>query len=154
MPLTIDNKGLLSGIDRLLKTIDQAQDDGLDAGAALLQAVDQSTTAYRGMSGATRDSTMAARMGPGYDAKAGAAYSAAQAALSGFTGHAGQAVSQDSGVTLAAGEKGALLTNFTDYADKLEIENAGEKAHIGPTISAEGPEVTRIIANFSKRALG
>ncbi len=154
MPFSIDNKSILAGLDRLLRAIDGAQDDGLDAGAALLQGVDSSTTAYRGMSGATRDSTMAARLGPNYDGRASAAYAAAQSDLAGFTGHQGKAVSQDSGVTLGAGEKGIILTNFTDYADQLEIADGGAKSHLGPTILAEGQEVTRIIANYSKQKLG
>jgi len=157
MPFTVDDSAILAGLDRLLATIEQEiVPAGLDAGAALLEAVDKSTTAYAGMSGATRDSTTAYAIGPKRDgsAKSSAGYAAAQAALAGFTGHSGQPLSQDAGITLADAEQGIILTNFTDYADKLEVEQAGAKAHLGDSLLSEATELTRIVANHSKARLG
>lgn len=153
MSITINDKGLEQGLDKLLRTIDQSHDAGLGAGAALLEAVDKSTTAYLGMSGATRASSFAAPLDERYSAKAQAAYSEAASLLAGFQGHSGKPLLEDSGVSLGVGEKGIILTTPTDYAADLEIERAGEKAHLGPTMSAEAGEVTRIIANFSRQAL-
>lgn len=156
MPLQIDDSGLLAGLAGLMGRIDQVTDAGLAEGAHHLQSVDQETEAYAGMSGATRASTTAYVIGPGHDgsAEAAAGYAAASAALANFTGHNGTAVRQNSGVQLQEDEKGIILTNFTSYADKLETENAGEKAHIGPTIFSEGRIVTQIVADVSKRGLG
>jgi len=155
MPLLLDDDALLAGLTGLLSRIDAGTDTGLTEGAAHLRSVDQETEAYNGMSGATRDSATAYPIGLGKDGSAESAvgYAAAAAALSGFVGHAGSAVRQDSGVRLAEGQKGIILTNFTDYADALETEDAGAKAHLGPTIFSEARTVTQIVADASKRGL-
>lgn len=148
MPLLIDDTGLFAGLTGLLQHIDQGADVGLSAGAAVMQDDMQATTAHGDQSGATRASYTAYVIGPDQDgsAEASAGYSAAAAALTGFTGHEGKPLREDSGITLGEGERGIILTAFTDYQDKLEIDNAGEKATIGPTLQADAEGVTALVA--------
>ena len=146
----LDTTDLERGLTALLARIDAGSDAGLDEAASLIQSTDEETDAYRGQSGATRGSTLAARLGPDYAGKAASAYSVAQTLLAGFTGHTGKPYSEDSGLVLANGEKGVMLTNFTDYAENLETDNAGEKAHIGPTIRQTAQTSTQLIAGFLK----
>lgn len=155
MPITIDDRGLYTGLQRLLAQIDQATDVGLARGADHLEQVARATSAYEGMSGATRASTTAYAIGPGKDGSAEATqgFAAAAAQLTGFSGHQGQAVSQDSGVVLGPDEKGIILTVFTDYIDALESELAGDKAFLGPTLVAEDTTVTALVAEASREAL-
>lgn len=155
MPFVIDDKGLYTGLDRLLATIDEATDTGLERGADHLEAVAQATTAYVGMSGATRESTTAYVIGPGKDGSTEAAegLAAAQAALAGFSGHQGQPLSQDSGVVLGSDQKGIILTSFTSYVDILEREDVADKAFLGPTLASEDTTVTQIVAEASREAL-
>ncbi len=156
MPLSVDDTGLLTGLDRLLQAIDQATDDGLADGADLMQADLQATRAHGDQSGATRASYRAYPIGPGHDgsAESTSGYAAAADDLSGFTGHGGQALRQDSGVVLGADQKGIILTSFTDYQDKLETENAGDKATLGPTLQQDAEQATVMVAAASKRRLG
>lgn len=153
--LTTDATGLIAGVAALLRAIEQGADDGLDAGAALMEQTDAQTDAYVGMSGATRRSTFATRIGPnkGSDAEADRAYSEAADVLVGFTGHSGRPFIGDSGIILADGERGIILSNGTDYADKLEVESAGLKAHIGPTVQATADQVTALVAAGIKAAM-
>jgi len=155
MPITIDDRGLYTGLERLLARIDQVTDTGLARGADHLEQVARATSAYEGMSGATRASTTAYAIGPNSDGSAEATqgFAAAVDQLTGFTGHQGQAVSQDSGVVLGPDEKGIILTVFTDYIDLLERELAGDKAFLGPTLASEDTTVTAIVAEASREAL-
>lgn len=140
----------------MMAAIEEGVSAGLDQGAALVESVDKATTAYEGMSGATRESTTAYAIGPGKDgsAKVAEGYAAAQGALAGFTGHSGKPFRGDSGITLGPDERGIILTNYTDYADKLETEMAGAKAHLGDSMLSEATEITRIVANHTKQRLG
>ncbi len=148
MPLLIDDSELLAGLTGLLAHVDRGTDAGLAIGAAGMEADMKATQAHGDQSGATRDSYTAYVVGPNRDGSAEAAegYSAAAAALTGFTGHAGKALKEDSGVVLGEGEKGIILTAFTDYQDRLEIDNAGEKAVLGPTLQADAEAVTGLVA--------
>lgn len=46
-----------------------------------------------------------------------------------------------------------ILSSATDYQYKLETENAGQKAVLGPTIAGAGDDFTRAAAEGSKAAL-
>lgn len=46
-----------------------------------------------------------------------------------------------------------ILSSATDYQYKLETENAGQKAVLGPTIAGAGDDFTRAAAEGSKDAL-
>lgn len=153
--LTTDVSGLLTSARALLRAIEQGADNGLDKGARLMEQVDRDTEAYLGMSGATRASTFATRIGPNKDSQreADAAYSRAADYLTGFTGHEGKPYVGDSGIVLKQGERGIILSNGTDYADKLEVQSGGQKAHIGPTVQATGDQVTALVAAGIKAAM-
>jgi hypothetical protein len=148
MSFRIDDSGLLSGLVRMQQAQEAAILDGLQDGADAGQAEMQSTRAHGDQSSATRASYTAYVIGGGRTgaAEAAAGYAAAQAALSGFTGHEGKALSQDSGVVLGPNERGILYTSFTDYQEALETENAGEKAVIGPTVIGQAGENTARVA--------
>jgi hypothetical protein len=150
MSFMLDTTELERGLMALLARIDAGSDAGLDEAADLIQTTDEQTDAYYGQSGATRASTMASRLGPDFASKAASAYSVAARLLTGFTGHAGKAHREESGLVLGAHEKGVMLTNYTDYADALEADNAGEKAHIGPTIRQTAQTSTQLVAGFIK----
>jgi hypothetical protein len=152
---TLDIKNVLAGLDRMMARISDGIDQGLNAGATLIETTDKETEAYHGMSGATRASSTAYVIGNGKDgsSEASAGYQAAVEALTGFTGHEGQALKTDSGITLQSAERGIILTTFTDYAQDLETANAGEKAHLGPSLLSKATVVTSFVASFSKQKL-
>lgn len=153
--LTVDVSGLLKGTAALLRAIEQGVDNGLDDGARLMAQVDRDTDAYVGMSGATRASTFATRIGPDKDSsrEADAAYSAAADYLAGFTGHSGKPYVGDSGIVLRPGERGIILSNGTGYAADLEIALAGQKAHLGPTVQATADQVMALVASGIKEQM-
>lgn len=148
MPFQVDDSGLLAGLARLREAQEQAILAGLQEGADAGQSEMQSTRAHGDQSSATRASYRAYVIGGGRTgaAEAASGYAAAQAELTGFSGHEGKALSQSSGVVLGRGELGILYTSFTDYQKALETENAGEKAVIGPVVVAEGPANTERVA--------
>jgi hypothetical protein len=148
MPFTVDDSGLLAGLVRMQQAQEAAILDGLQDGADAGQAEMQATRAHGDQSSATRASYTAYVIGGGRNgaAEAAAGYAAAQAALAGFTGHEGKALSQDSEVVLGPNERGILYTSFTDYQDKLEQENGAEKAVIGPVVVMQANENTARVA--------
>ena len=114
---------------------------GMEAGADVIESAAAATTAYRGMSGATRVSTIAyvADSLSSGDAEIVGAYNAAAGRLQGFQGHEGQPYLADvSGPK--ANESWIVLTVPTDYILGLETENAGEKAFIADTLRQHAPQ--------------
>lgn len=154
--MSLDLTDIERGLARMRQLQRDAIEEGLDTAAPTVQQAMQDTSAHGDMSGATRASYRAIPIGPDRDgsAQAAAGYAAAAAALAGYTGHAGQPLSQDSGVTLTPGAHGLLLTSFTDYQDKLETEHAGQKAVLGPTLQQFDHDITRTIAGVSREKLG
>jgi hypothetical protein len=126
---------MLANWRRLMNGQIDAIRPGLGAGADIIEADAAQTTAYRGMSGATRAATIAyvADTGDRGDAEILAAYNAAAGLLQGFTGHEGQ---PHLGLIRGPGEHEAwiILTVPTDYILSLETENAGEKAFLADTL--------------------
>ena len=155
MPITVDDKNLIAGLDKMIARIFTGVENGLDDASTIAQDVMQHTDAHGDMSGATRASYRAFTIGGNRtgSAESASGYQAASSALSGFTGHSGKPQSTDSGVVLGADERGILLTSYTDYQDKLEQNNAGQKATIGPTLQATAQQMTRMAADGSKREL-
>lgn len=148
--MTLDDTKLTQGLAGLLARINEGADAGLVEVADLIETTDTQTDAYYGQSGATRASTLAAPLDASYASKAASAFNVAASLLTGFAGHDGKPLSEESGVTLGPHEKGVMLTNFTDYAENLERDAAGEKAHIGPTIAETALPATQLIAGFIK----
>lgn len=160
MPIQFNDAGLLTGLDAFLARIEAGADNGLETGASLMQEALETTGAHGDITGATRASYRAYVIGPNRDgsAEAQSGYDAAQEHISsyskhGLSGHGGQALKQDSGVILKSDERGIIETAFTDYQDKLEIDNAGDKATLGPTLQAFAQTVTALVANGIRNEL-
>lgn len=154
MPFTVNDTDLYAGLARFQASQSAAIDAGLQDGANFIEAELKATRAHGDQSGATRESYTAYVIGNGHDgsAEAAAGFAAAQAALSGFSGHAGRAISEPSGVSLGPNERGVLATAYTDYQVALETENGGAKATLGPAILAEAQTVTAFVASACKDA--
>ncbi len=134
-------------LDALIPTARRGAIAGLVGAAPSVQASAQATTAYRGMSGATRDSTVAfvvadERPNP---PEPDAAFANAARDLSGFVGHAGNPLSEPAGDVPADAIR-VVLTSMTDYVEALEADHAGQKAFLGPTMQAQAPRLTRAAA--------
>ncbi len=155
MPIVVNDKSLVAGLDKMLARIFEGCEDGLADGADVAQDVMQNTDAHGDQSGATRQSYRAFVIGGSHTgaAESASGYAAAVAALSGFTGHSGQPQSDDSGVVLTADERGMLLTAFTNYQHHLEVVRGGQNATIGPTLQATAQQITRLAADGVKRTL-
>lgn len=153
--LDIDDSTMLEGLTRLLSRAREAVSEGLHVAAPRVEGDLQATDAHGDQSGATRASYTAYVIGPNDTGSAEAAngYAAAVGALEGFTGHSGKPLSEDSGIELQEGEHGILLTSFTDYQDKLETSNAGERATLGPILTHSANEITSTVAAASRRKL-
>jgi hypothetical protein len=150
MPITIDDTGLLRGIDELLRHIPAQAEKGLARQAGVAEAEMQSTNAHGDITGATRASYRAFVIGGAHTgaAEAASGLDAAIAAIaSAVTDHGGRPASMDSGIRLGTEERGVLLTSYTDYQDALEIDNAGAKAVLGPTLQANAQAFTQAIAS-------
>ena len=131
---------MLANWRRVTKATLAAIRPGMEAGADIIEAAAAATSAYRGMSGATRSATIAyvADTNDSGDAEILAAYNTAAGRLQGFMGHEGQAF-----LTLVRGpkEKEAwiVLTVPTDYIISLETESAGEKAFLSDSLHSQAP---------------
>jgi hypothetical protein len=148
--ITIDDTALLAGLDKLMAHIEAQVEKGLAAQAHAAQADMEATSAHGDITGATRASYRAFVIGGAHDGstEAGSGYAAAQSAIaSAITTHGGQALSQDSGIHLGPDERGVLLTSYTDYQDRLEIDNAGQKAVLGPTLQQHAQAFTQAVAS-------
>jgi len=84
---------MLANWRRLTKATLAAIRPGMESGADIIEAAAAATSAYRGMSGATRSATIAyvADTNDSGDAEILAAYNTAAGRLQGFMGHEGQA---------------------------------------------------------------
>lgn len=151
MPLTFDDSQIKAGLERFLAAQLAGIEQGLEQAASVAQSAMQTSPAHGDQSGATHASYTAYVIGGTHDgsAEAAAGYAAAAGALSGFTGHAGNPVKEDSGVTLQPDERGVILTSFTDYQDKLE---QSEKAVLTPTLAQYHEFFTRSAADGAKNA--
>lgn len=133
---------IIANLQRLAQAQIAAIPDGLRSGAARIESDAAATTAYQGMSGATRASTVAYVVGAGADetSQATAAANTAAGLLQNFTGHEGRSqLSSVPGPGLWVAW--IILTVMTDYILKLETERAGEKAFIADTLLSNAPVV-------------
>ena len=141
-------------LDELARRIAAAARRGLEAEAQAMERDAQNTSAYLGMSGATRASTVAYVVDErdNGSAKIAEAYGIAAAYLDGFTEHAGRAHLEPAG-NIGPGEIAVVLTVPTDYIDKLETQRAGEKAFIGPTMNKFRSRLARRAARSIREEL-
>jgi hypothetical protein len=124
---------MITGLRALERRSVAAISEGLEAGAAQMEADAKATDAYYGQSGATRESTVAYVTPGGGVLEAGAAYARAAALLDGFTGHEGKAELEDVAGP-GKGEAWIVLTVPTDYIINLEQESAGQRAFLADTL--------------------
>lgn len=143
---------IFARLDALIPLIKHKAVEGATRGAAVLQDDAQATSAYYGMSGATRASTVAyvATSEDDGSSKAQAALSRATGLLSGFTGHNGAQLLEDSGASVTIDQIKIVLTVPTDYIVKLETETGGQKAFLGDTLDSAAPFVFELIADAIK----
>ena len=132
---------MLTNWQRLTRQTQAAIRPGMEAGADIIESAAAATTAYRGMSGATRSATIAYvadRQNDG-TAEIVSAYNAAAGRLQGFAGHEGQPFLTESKGP-GPSETWIVLTVPTDYIIGLETESAGEKAFIADSLLQHAPQ--------------
>lgn len=154
--MVLDDRDLLARLDELMRRIPQGAEDGLAAFAPSAQAQLQATTAHGDVTGATRASYRVFLVGGVHTgaAEAASGYEAAKAQIEAYPKRAGgEALSQAVDVALGPDERGLIYTAYTDYQDKLETENAGQKATLGPTLQATAQDATRAAADGIRRRM-
>lgn len=157
---TTDISEVLAGIDTFLELVYKGAENGLANAAAYNQSLLESTIRHGDITGATRASYRVFLIGGSHtgSAESSSGYADAQAAITaylarGFLGHGGNALSQDSGLSLTPQQRGLLYTSYTDYQDKLETENGAQKATLLPTLIETMFNNTEDAANGIKAAL-
>ena len=142
-----DLSQLINGVRGLLPAALDGALVGLKGAAAGVTFEMRQTVAHGDQTGATRANYTAYAVGRGADGsqELGRAVAAVEALNPGHS---------ETGSVTINGELGVVVTSATDYQDKLETENAGQKAVLGPTIAASGERFTRAAASGSKRVLG
>jgi hypothetical protein len=143
---------IYSRLDAIIPAVLHKAVEGANRGADVLQSDAQATSAYNGMSGATRASTVAyvASTEDDGSSKVNTALRAAEALLDGFTGHSGATLLEDSGETVEADHVKVVLTVPTDYIKWLEIGHGGRNAFLGDTMDNGAPKVFDKIASALK----
>lgn len=142
----IDLRDILAKLEAFeQKSLDGAV-AGLAAAAAGITLDMRQTTAHGDVTSATRANYTAYAVGRGRDGSTELqrAISAVETLNPGHVETASVALGSDIGV---------ILTSATDYQSKLETENAGQKAVLGPTLSVSTDRLTRAAAAGAERAL-
>ena len=152
MPIQIDDSALLKGLERIAQAHGQAITRGLRDGAAQAEAILVNTHAHGDITGATRASYQVVADVDAVSA-ASSGLAAAEAALNaaGKEYHGGGALRQTV-YTLKQDERGVVYRSFTDYQDKLETDNGGQKAALGPTLEETAGTITAHVASELKDA--
>lgn len=119
---------------------------GLTLAAAILEDDMQNDPAHGNVTGATHANYAAKVFGLGRNPSSDTASQAAVVeALN--PGHSAIVTFTTAAVL------GVILDSVTDYQWKLETENAGQKAVLGPTLTRAAQDLTRAAAEGSRRAL-
>lgn len=142
-----DIESLIANLTKLRDVALDGAKRGLEGSAAGITLDMRNDPAHGDQTGATHANYTAYAVGRGADGSAELSHAvAAVGALN--PGHIATA-----SVDISA-ELGVILTSATDYQYKLETENAGEKAVLGPTIGVSALRLTQAAAAESKRVLG
>jgi len=138
---------LIAGLKRAVNVALDGARDGLKGAAAGVTLDMRQTRAHGDVTSATRANYTAYVVGRGADGSTelGRAVASVQTLNPGHVA---------TGSITINGELGVIITSATDYQEKLEVENAGAKAVLGPTTAASGTRFTRAAASGSKRAWG
>lgn len=143
----------LATFRRLMQQTHTSFRPAMEAAADPIESAAAATSAYRGMSGATRAATIAyvADGEDAGDAEIVSAYNAAAGRLQGFQGHEGQAY--------LAGVPGPgpdqtwiVLTVPTDYIAALEHDDAGAKAFLADSGFQQAPAAFQAFVAVMKGA--
>jgi len=147
-----DDFGLANFRRLMTQTVDSFR-GAMEAASDPIESAAAATTAYRGMSGATRAATIAyvADAEDAGTAEIVAAYNAAAGRLQGFAGHEGQAYLADVPGP-GAHETWIVLTVPTDYIVDLEHESAGEKAFLADSGFSQAPTAFQAFIGMVKGA--
>ena len=137
---------LLTGLSQLHTVMLDGARDGLAVGCAPIEDAMRVDAAHGDVTGATHAAYVAFVVGRG-ETGADAMHESASAVARLNPGHVAT-----SSVHIDA-ELGAILTVATDYQEKLETENAGEKAVLGPTLARTARDLTAAAAAGSRKAL-
>ena len=140
MSLTTDITGALAGLEAFVAHTEAQIRRGLSNAAADAQSAMQQTSAHGDVTGATRAGYRAYVVSASLLDQASAlqALNSAVAAVEARNpGH-----SATSEISISAESFTVVLTCPTDYQEKLETENAGEKAVLAPTLAAFTDEFT------------
>lgn len=143
---------LEEGLHKLMALIEEVTQAGIDQAAPFVEQAMRDTVAHGDVTGATRASYRAMTATNAAQAAA-SGYAAAQALLAAGASHGGKALSAPSGITQDADTRVMVLTSFTDYQHRLEIDDAGEKAVLRPTLEAYSTDITRTIAGVSRERM-
>jgi hypothetical protein len=156
----LDITKLLAGFDRYCQLQYIGTEVGLDDVAEIAQNDMKETVAHGDVTGATRASYRAFVIGGEHTgaSEASSGYAAAAQELAthrkhGLSGHGGQALSQDSGITLTPEQRGVIYTSYTDYQVKLETENSAKKAVLGPEVTQTMDLAIKLVADAIKEVL-
>jgi len=117
--------------------IGQGIEQGLAAGAAIVQDAAQAADSYGDRSGATRAGTVAYPLTPTQDGAD--AFSAALAAVE--RENPGHGASEDAGLTPTEERRYVVATVPTVYQSLLELSNGGEHAVLQPIMDAYAPQI-------------
>ena len=140
-----DLKPLLDGLDRLKRVSLQGHLDGLKGAAAGVTLDMRQSPAHGDVTGASHANYAAYAVGLGETGTT--EFNRAVRAVETLNpGHSARSSVAVKGI-------GVVITSATDYQDKLETENAGQKAVLTPTVQASGTRFTQAAASGSKRAL-
>lgn len=141
MPIDTDLTGVFAGLENYIERVYEGAENGLADVGVYAQSLLEETIRHGDITGATRASYRVFLIGGSHNgsSEASSGYADAQAAISaylarGFSGHGGQALSQDAGISLTPQQRGLLYTAYTDYQQKLETENGAQKATLLPTL--------------------
>lgn len=134
--MSVDLREVLARLDAYEAWATQRAARGLAGGAAEAEAAMQATQAHGDVTGATRVGYRAYVVGPGQDGAAELAGAVADVEAKN-PGHSATSTGR-----LGEGNLGVIITCPTDYQYELEVENAGQRAVLGPTLDAYHGELT------------
>jgi hypothetical protein len=140
MSLTVDVSDALRGLEAFVELQEAKIRRGLRAAAADAQSAMQQTSAHGDVTGATRAGYRAYVVGGSLVDQAVALQAINSAVAAVEAKNPGHSATSDD--TIGADSWGVVLTCPTDYQEKLETENAGEKAVLAPTFAAFQDEFT------------
>lgn len=147
--MTTNMRNVLEGLGRFEQTAMRGAFKGLGPMAAIYSEAMQNDPAHGDVTSASHTNYTAI---PVYAAIGETGASVVQSQVS-VVESLNPGASETEPLSLPDTVMGVILSSATDYQYKLETENAGQKAVLGPTIAGAGDDFTRAAAGGSKDAL-